>query len=47
MDSCSKAAYEWPNYKDAPSAHDKSLWQKALRLTVTGGLSMGLLSVDI
>jgi len=37
IDSCSKAAYDWPNYKDAPSATNRSLWQKALKLTFTGG----------
>jgi len=45
MDSCSKAEYNWPDYKDAPSARDKALWQKALRLSFTGGIcsSMNLL----
>jgi len=43
IDSCSKAAYDWPNYNDVPSATDRSLWQNALKLTFTGGLSMTLL----
>jgi len=36
IDLCSKNAYEWPNYKDAPSQTDKYLWQKALKTTLTG-----------
>ena len=43
MDSCTKAAYEWPTYNSAPSAHNTLLWQRTLRLTVTGGVSMSLL----
>jgi len=43
IDSCSKVVYNWPNYKDAPSASDRYLWQKALKLTFTGGLSLTLL----